>query len=335
MSLEVHIYGPGFGETIFLRWPVEGGGWRGALVDGHSSQDGAWLAGKLRELNLTELEFVTATHPHLDHIRNLAAGLERSGIRLAQGFYWPPFTPGYLIQFFDRLAAQRQGELPETAEMIRQWFGFWDLRYERHRLAPRDLSGRKNFPDEYLTAAAGTPLRVKAIGPWLDGPNKFVKNVSASIGKKGAIKYKHRDANQVSIALLIEYGDAQIVLGGDMEEINWNALRGEANCPQFRPSLVKVSHHGSSNGRIEGMWPCSNGFFGDKPEGAIAVVTPWRQGKGNLPGGNKILHEIRDAGFKVYVTGVGSTPRYRFPESHISVRVNPDCYHQHFGGKPG
>jgi len=59
-------------------------------------------------------------------------------------------------------------------------------------------------------------------------------------------------------------------------------------------------------------------------EGPIAVVTPWRCAGGELPKGDGILHEIRDAGFTVYVTGHGSTARYRKPESHVKVVVNPD-----------
>lgn len=323
MSLEVHIYGPGFGETIFLRWPKAGGGWHGALVDAHCPRGGEWLAGKLRELELTELEFVVATHPHLDHIRNFAAGLHRSEVSVAQGFYWPGLSASYALIFFGRLADQNPEAHLETAKMIRQWFGYWGPPFKKDRPAPRDLGGASDFPVVYSTTADGSPLRVKAIGPWLEGINRFVKNVSTSIGRRGKIDYEHREANAVSIALLIEYGDAQIVLGGDMEEVNWEALQREFHRPKFQPSLVKVSHHGSPNGRINGMWPSGIGFFDGKGEKPIAVVTPWHQAGGKLPNGNAVLNEIRGAGFTVYVTGEGS-PRYKDLESHVSIRLNPD-----------
>jgi len=104
-------------------------------------------------------------------------------------------------------------------------------------------------------------LRVRAVGPWLDAANKFERHVTNSIQRGGRIAYQHRDANQVSSAVLIEYGEAQIVLGGDMEDINWHALTAQSERPSFQPSLVKVSHHASTNGRIDGMWPRTGGFF--------------------------------------------------------------------------
>ena len=323
MSLEVHIYGPGFGETIFLRWPRSGGGWHGALVDAHSPDDGQWLAQKLRILGLTELEFVVATHPHLDHILNLAAGLERSAVSVGCGFFWPPFMDTSWIQFFDRLAAQRDGDLPKTAKMIRQWFGYWDKQYETRQTFPRSMEGRNDFRNEYSSTIQGEPLLVKAIGPWDAITSRLAVNVSTSRQRSGRIDYEHRHANDVSIALLIEYGNAQIVLGGDMEEINWNSLTRRSNRPLFRPSIVKVSHHASTNGRISGMWRHVGGFLDGMAPHPVTIVTPWKQGAGKLPDSDVVLNEIRQAGFAVYVTGQGSH-RFRNPDSHVSVQVQPD-----------
>jgi beta-lactamase superfamily II metal-dependent hydrolase len=110
-----------------------------------------------------------------------------------------------------------------------------------------------------------------------------------------------------------------------MEDINWNALAERSERPIFRPSLVKVSHHGSSNGRIDGMWPKDGGFFYGLPDNAIAVVTPWRNGDNFLPEEN-VLQEICEAGYSVYVTGhsgaMGS--RSRDGDSHVSVSVESD-----------
>src|SRR5579872_1579112 len=137
-SLEIHVYGPGFGETIFLRWPARRGSWQGALIDAYSPDDGAWVATKLQELGLRELEFVVATHPHLDHIQGLAAGLDRAGVRARNLYYWPGISAKMWIQFFDRLAAQRGGDLPTTAEMVRQWFAFCGKHYQWHGIPGGD-----------------------------------------------------------------------------------------------------------------------------------------------------------------------------------------------------
>jgi hypothetical protein len=323
MSLEIHIYGPGFGETIFLRWPARGGGWHGALVDSCSPDDGLWLEKKLRSLELNALQFVVATHPHLDHIEGLGAGLARSGIRSEHLFYWPGLSSEYWIQFYDTLGSQKGGDLKGTAQMVREWFGFCGLHYEKHRISAMDVGGKSKLI--FSRNIDGKDLHVKAIGPWLNGINRLVKNVSGSIERGGAINYQHDHGNHVSIALLLEYGEAQVVLGGDMEDINWNALMAQSDRPKFKPSVVKVSHHGSSNGRINTMWPKRQGFFGEKPEHSIAVVTPWSNGGRSLPE-EIVLSEIRDSGYTVYVTGdsgrMGRQTRDR--DSHVSIRLESD-----------
>lgn len=325
MSLEVHVYGPGYGETIFLRWK-DGSAWRGAVVDAHSPGDsGQWLADRLKAFELAELEFALATHPHLDHILNFAAGLELAGIHPLHGCYWPGLSSNYWIQFFERLAAQRPRAHLETARMVRQWFTYLKKGIRDRNAPAYDIGGNETAPDCFIErTVAGHLLRFKAIGPWLNGMNRLVENVGRSIARRGQIEYEHRHANDVSVALLIEYGEAQVVLGADMEKINWTELRRASGIPTFRPSLVKVSHHGSTTGRIAGMWPRAGGFFDGQKGQPIAVVTPWRQGGRNLPKGNAVLNEIREAGFDVYLTGEGPSPRYRHPDSHLSVRVQPD-----------
>ena len=162
MSLEIHIYGSGFGETILLRWPNNGGGWCGALVDSYSPDDGIWLADKLRSLNLNSLEFVVATHPHLDHIEGLGAGLHRGKIRAKRLFYWPGVSAAYWIQFFDVLAGQRGGELKGIAQKVREWFGFCDWHFRDCGVSGLDIGGQSGTI--YSTTIDGSSLDVSPYG---------------------------------------------------------------------------------------------------------------------------------------------------------------------------
>lgn len=320
MSLEIHIYGPGFGETIFLRWPNSDGRWCGALVDAYSPNDGVWMAEKLRSLELDSLQFAVVTHPHLDHIGGLGAGLYRQKIRAKRLFYWPGVSSDYWVQFFNVLARQKGGELKGIAKMVDEWFGFCGWHYKECGVSGKDVGGQSGTI--YSTTIDGSAFEVIAIGPWLTGMNMLVKNVALSIERLGAIDYEHRHANHVSIALLLKYGQAQVVLGGDMEDINWNELMAQTDRPTFKPSLVKVSHHGSANGRIDAMWPNGGGFIDGRSTSAIAVVTPWRKGGNFLPE-EAVLEEIRLAGYTTYVTGHSERRRRRTRhwESHVSVRV--------------
>ena len=72
--MDVFIYGPGFGEAIILRWQDQGGT-AGALVDGLGHHAGGWLVQRLQTLGISQLKFLVATHPHLDHIENLAKAM--------------------------------------------------------------------------------------------------------------------------------------------------------------------------------------------------------------------------------------------------------------------
>ena len=165
----------------------------------------------------------------------------------------------------------------------------------------------------------------------LTGMNMLVKNVALSVERAGLIAYEHRHANHVSIALLVQYGEAQVILGGDMEDLNWKELVAQTNRPSFKPCVVKVSHHGSANGRIDAMWPNGGGFIDGRPTSAIAVVTPWCIGGNSLPE-EAILNEIRLAGYSTYVTGHSERKgrRTRDWESHGEYSTDKATVRQRF-----
>ena len=102
-----------------------------------------------------------------------------------------------------------------------------------------------------------------------------------------------------------------------MERGNWNELRSSDECPDFRPSVVKVSHHGSSTGRIDGMWG-PEGFLGR--HAPIAVITPWYA---RLPE-QTVIDEILSGGSQVYITGRQHRFRTEDRLSHVHVRVHTD-----------
>ena len=319
MSLELHIYGSGYGETILLRWPTATG-WNGAVVDARCLRKGEWLAGKIRELEIDNLELVSATHPHADHIYNLAAGVEASGKPVGKCTFWGGGSLSLWRAFFIRLEKEnKEVENQRFAQMAHEFIK-WLLR--KHATPVRDLVGD---PDDSIhtffeTVAGTTALKFRSLGPWFDGMAQIARDLTAVKDGK-PLAFKLTDANAVSTAMLIEYGDAQIVLGADMEEANWAEVAKSTGYPQFRPSVVKVSHHGSANGRIQGMWPQGGGFFHGRGKDAIAVVTPWQLAGNELPKGTAIIEEICAAGFDLYLTAQGSG---RNAESHVAIRVEAD-----------
>ena len=123
----------------------------------------------------------------------------------------------------------------------------------------------------------------------------------------------------MSNAFVINYGTAQIILGGDMEEENWCELIKSEKCPEFRPCVVKVSHHGSTTGRIAGMWGAS-GFLGKHRP--VCVITPWQGGGRKLPCLSD-LDEIVDSSAATYITGA---QRHRIIDrlSRVQFRISQE-----------
>lgn len=326
MSLDVFIYGPGFGEAIILRWQDKGVPF-GALVDGFGAHDGRWLEQRLRQLNVPELKFLVATHPHLDHIENVAKAMCLLDWPVEHFWWWGGLGQQAFIEFYNRLASQGGRELQGTGAAVRDLLQESRIaQIERGR--PRIADVGCGTPLYQRVTTSGTRLYVRSLSPCGGPLLRFTRQVCGAIQRGGRIQYRHYEGNLASVSLLIEYGDAQIILCGDVQEANWLEMRQRADLPVLRPTLVKVSHHGSRTGRIDGMWT-PQGFFDRRAPSSLAVVTPWRplferEGRRHLPNDDTI-EEIRNAGFTVYVTGERDPHDLgRKIESFVHVQVQED-----------
>jgi len=326
MSLDVFIHGPGFGEAVILRWQGPTGPLAG-LIDCLGQDEGGWMATRLSELGITHLEFLVATHPHLDHVGGMASAMRRIGWAVDHFRWWGGLAPQTLVEYYDRLKEQTGSELRGTAAAAS------DLLVEsriaetkNHRPRIREIGRVAQVYDQEVSS--GVTLRVRSLGPWGRPLLRYTRQVAAGILPGGNVVYRDSHANLVSVGLLVSYGEAQVILGADVEAANWRALRQSKECPLLRPSLIKVSHHGSRTGRIQNMWTPA-GFFGQRGPTSLAVVTPWRpqfarNGRRSLPD-SEVIEEIRRAGYAVYQTGEllpGSMGRQL--DSHLHIRVEAD-----------
>ncbi|MEO7714648.1 MAG: hypothetical protein ABIY70_00480 [Capsulimonas sp.] len=114
------------------------------------------------------------------------------------------------------------------------------------------------------------------------------------------------DHNELSAAFLIEFGDSRILLGGDVTKNTWQSIfdNQDNNHVDFTNIVfVKISHHGSSNGYCDELWP--NLSQTNRP---LAGFTPYRR---MLPQDAAIKHIDKHAG-AIVATGMphrGTAPQ--------------------------
>lgn len=307
MSLRVWIGGPRFGESIVISWSDAEGRTVAAVIDSHA-QLAEW---RLKDLGFPAVRFVAATHPHYDHIENLAEVM--IGERPDKVHWWGDDSVTH-EKLCHRLIDKLVHPDSTAANHCRAFFSAAKLSGHA-RLAmtePGDLMYD-------TTDQTGTKLSIWALGPWPESRHAYLKSFHGQFPGTG-VKRASVAANRTSLGLLVTYGDAQAVLGGDMEKPNWEALKqgwgivqqratanGRPVPPDIAPALVKVSHHGSNTGHTEGMWPEGQGWFGNgaKP---WCVVTPWcfpaagENVSRTLPD-KDTLNMLHASGCKVMLTG--------------------------------
>ena len=220
----------------------------------------------------------------------------------------------------------------------------------KHKCRPSGTKAEVRSPMEYDLVYSGQtangPLEFYAISPWLGPQTAYTRWIDSQIciasGGETEVRPSKGLANCTSLGFLIKYGKAQVLLGGDIEADNWTCLRGarpkenqKDMLPQFDPCLIKVSHHGSPTGEIDGMWKPNSGFFSSLPgtdrNPPHCVITPWRLGdpRWYLPKQDRaVLERIAAAGCHVWETASKSDTSpidlsTRLTESYIHFVVDP------------
>jgi beta-lactamase superfamily II metal-dependent hydrolase len=318
MPLDLYIHGPGFGEMILMRWK-EGNKTRAAMVDVYCPTSKLerflwWL--KLKHIH--RLAFMAITHPHLDHLLNADDILRAYKKRVDRLWVWPGPNQAAYIPYFNRQAATfRRRELKRRAKAISLLYEEQNRQFNQEHLGKPELTPFQQPNNIYPLGQSASQMEVACISPWDKPTTDFLKIITDGIDpKKGTITDTHRECNLVSGGFIIRYGQAQVLLGGDMETENWDALRAADQPPALNPCVVKVSHHGSSTGCPPDMWG-ENGFLGrHKP---LTVITPWKK---KLPE-RSVIDKIRASGCPVYLTGaLKPSVDDGFPHIHLRVYQN-------------
>jgi hypothetical protein len=133
--------------------------------------------------------------------------------------------------------------------------------------------------------AHGGAFKLVALSPSHGDHLDFLTRIAAEMPHTGKPKRSlgSPSPNEVSVASLLEIGDAAVLLGADLENSKpssgWDAVIAANRHTRFgaKAGLYKVAHHGSLTGHNTDIW---TELLEPSP---IAVLSPWRLGRGHLP----------------------------------------------------
>ena len=267
--LELFVLNAGYGESIVVHLP--NGRW--GVVDCYAKSledpNSNLALQLLEEHGVTELEFLCLTHPHVDHFYGMTQILRRfSRIRLFWRF--PHISADELLvlyllgngkEFEDKAATQEAEEFRNILQVVRERRnrrGSDKIRIKHGAL------GVPIYPPGDLEAS-NPGISIIGLAPCGDRVESYKEHLTKCFDETGRLRPRppKLEANELSLGLLIKYGQSRIVLGGDVEESNWKEVLREwprAGLPDLGAHGVKVSHHGSTNGYCDGLWEAlSNG----------------------------------------------------------------------------
>ncbi|MGR3293566.1 MAG: hypothetical protein ACUZ9M_06060 [Candidatus Scalindua sp.] len=302
-ELEVTIFGPGYGESIVLHIPQIGWG----IIDSceHKTKNESIVLPLEYLLNITtdphpKLAFVILTHPHHDHCK----GLDRILREYPGGTARVCTYDGDGIREWEVYKTKKETALKKVIQGLGYVFDAID-EVVKSGTQWRRLNEMNTVFEENVNVKGfgSTRIRMLALSPSAASIKEYKDMLFKAIPGVGkpVLKMDDEGHNLVSVALLLEFGNLQIIFGSDVEtgsnnRTGWSGIISNQDFPSLWANLVKVSHHGSENGHNSSAWKefCKKG----KP---FALITPFLRGSVILPNG-EILKKIKSVSEKVGVT---------------------------------
>ena len=300
--LGVDIIGCGFGESIVLRLP---NGKVGVVdccsptlkaTDSVSRFQANPTLRYVREvLQADRLAFLCFSHPHEDHGRGLSHLMLEYQDKIDEIWIFDAFQDISLERYFKALFDGRR-RLPierllkeEPGTFSRELLTIRNLVMKQIDMANPERAIPRVFSGQQEVTVAEEDVTIRFLGPSVALAQtykaKLLDNLAGVVD--GDERVVNRDwkphtvnHNLASPAFLLTYGQTRLILGGDMEQEGWEEVCRE--CASSRVPLschfVKVSHHGSATGFIEGLYE----KFGQDSL-PVGVLTPFTRHKYPLP----------------------------------------------------
>lgn len=270
-QLEISLFGPGYGECLVVHY----GNGRWFTVDSCLEDDRQTPSALayLNHLGTDPSECVThniVTHPDGDHLGGISTLFSAcSSARLV----CPTILAEREVVSYTTYYA-RTDPTP-LARTTREIYDVLKLSLDRPPNAPLRVK-----QDTLIIQEAG--VRVTALAPSDTKVERFLARISQQIPKKGLDRRAPRKLlpNDVSLALLVEFGQVAAVFGADLEETpgqGWTTIHSTSLAFKnaVAPRAFKVAHHGSEDADCPAIWSAM-----DNP---VAILAPFKLGSIRIP----------------------------------------------------
>ena len=293
--LGIHLIGPGYGENIIIELP-DG---RVGVIDCHRPGRSKTRppAGTvhptlsfLESKKVERLAFVALTHPHEDHGRGMRDLLERFANQLDEVWMFRAWdTAVYLEKCCVARKKKLKQHIKDRIKREPDSFAYELLRI-RHLVLkeccdPKDAERAELREFHSNQTYHYGQVSVRFLGPNQGTAAGYVGHICQAVEnalEKGCENWHEADANHniLSPAILLEFGQTRILLGGDMERQAWEEAIATArnNDISLKSHFIKISHHGSRTGLTPGMYRQMT-----IPSKSLAALTPCRKGRNRLP----------------------------------------------------
>ena len=265
-EFELTLFGPGYGECVFLH--VGDGVW--AIVDSCIDEAGTPRAlGYLESISVDAakaVRLIVATHWHDDHMRGMA--------QLVEACKSADFCCATALckkEFLKISAVQRSRHLIAAGSGTDEIFNVFSLLQKRKLTPTHAIANRPIF--------ASHGCKISSLSPSDAAFRTFLGAISNLMPSEGETKKRMPDLlpNQAAVGLWVEVDDVVVLLGSDVERAGWTEILQGGMRPPGKASAFKIPHHGSASADVPEVWQQM------LDPGPFAVLAPWKKGGNALP----------------------------------------------------
>jgi len=267
-SFDIHVFGDGSGETILLefcnnKFGIVDFGYKGFL---------AWFDEHIKLLENPIVEFLLWTHPHDDHTRYLSELLDylRDKQLTIKNFFKFPFSKFKSLSELMDVGLEQKYDHDIMSKSVYHYVKKTKPKYllelynkisDFKKQGIIADSSRIQFATElYKENIIQNDLSIHCIAPTQNEIDKYEELYQNVIDKKCGVESLYPDSgkhNIISTAINIQFGESNIILGGDVESLAWsNIMKNERGKDYTCCELLflKAPHHGSENAYLKENW---------------------------------------------------------------------------------